>query len=312
MKIAENIGQLIGKTPLVRLNNITQNTPAQVICKLESFNPGSSVKDRLAYALFEDAINKGLINTDTVIIEATSGNTGIGLAMMGAILDYKVILTMPESTSIERRKLISAYGAELVLTPAEEGMNGSIKKAEELAAKLPNSYIPQQFVNKANPEFHKKTTAIEIWEDTEGKVDIFVAGVGTGGTFSGVASVLKQKNPGIKTIAVEPAGSAVLSGKEAGKHKIQGIGAGFIPENMDTTLIDEIVTVDDDDAFDMARKMARKEGVLCGISAGANVYAAIKIAQRKENKGKLIVVIIPDTGERYLSTNLFQQEEITN
>ncbi len=312
MKIAENIGQLIGKTPLVRLNNIAQNTQARVVCKLESFNPGSSVKDRLAYALFEDALNKGLINKDSVIIEATSGNTGIGLAMMGAVLGYKVILTMPESTSIERRKLISAYGAELVLTPAEEGMNGSIKKAEELATKLPNSYIPQQFVNKANPEFHKKTTAIEIWEDTEAKVDIFVAGVGTGGTFSGVALVLKQKNPGIKTIAVEPAGSAVLSGKEAGKHKIQGIGAGFIPKNMDTTLIDEIITVDDDDAFDMARKMAKKEGILCGISAGANVYAAIKIAKRKENKGKLIVVIIPDTGERYLSTGLFQQEDINN
>ena len=312
MKIAENIGQLIGKTPLVRLNNIAQNTPSQVVCKLESFNPGSSVKDRLAYALFEDALNKGLINKDTLIIEATSGNTGIGLAMMGAVLGYRVILTMPESTSIERRKLISAYGAELVLTPAEEGMNGSIKKAEELAVELPNSYIPQQFENKANPEFHKKTTAIEIWEDTEGKVDIFVAGVGTGGTFSGVASVLKQKNPGIKMIAVEPAGSAVLSGKEAGKHKIQGIGAGFIPKNMDTTLIDEIIAVDDDDAFDMARKMARKEGILCGISAGANIYATIKIAKRKENKGKLIVVIIPDTGERYLSTSLFQQEDANN
>ena len=312
MKIAENIGQLIGKTPLVRLNNIAQNTPSQVVCKLESFNPGSSVKDRLAYALFEDALNKGLINKDTLIIEATSGNTGIGLAMMGAVLGYRVILTMPESTSIERRKLISAYGAELVLTPAEEGMNGSIKKAEELAVELPNSYIPQQFENKANPEFHKKTTAIEIWEDTEGKVDIFVAGVGTGGTFSGVASVLKQKNPGIKMIAVEPAGSAVLSDKEAGKHKIQGIGAGFIPKNMDTTLIDEIIAVDDDDAFDMARKMARKEGILCGISAGANIYATIKIAKRKENKGKLIVVIIPDTGERYLSTSLFQQEDANN
>jgi len=312
MKIAENIGQLIGKTPLVRLNNIAQNTQARVVCKLESFNPGSSVKDRLAYALFEDALNRGLINKDSIIIEATSGNTGIGLAMMGAVLGYRVILTMPESTSIERRKLISAYGAELVLTPAEEGMNGSIKKAEKLATKLPNSYIPQQFVNKANPEFHKRTTAIEIWEDTEAKVDIFVAGVGTGGTFSGVASVLKQRNPGIKTIAVEPANSAVLSGKEAGKHKIQGIGAGFIPENMDTTLIDEIITVDDDDAFDMARKMAKKEGILCGISAGANVYAAIKIAKRKENEGKLIVVIIPDTGERYLSTGLFQQEETNN
>ena len=312
MKIAENIGQLIGNTPLVRLNNITQNTYAQVVCKLESFNPGSSVKDRLAYALFEDALKKGLINKDTVIIESTSGNTGIGLAMMGAVLAYKVILTMPESTSIERRKLISAYGAELVLTPAEDGMNGSIKKAEELAAKIPNSYIPQQFENQANPEFHRKTTAIEIWENTEGKVDIFVAGVGTGGTFTGVSSVLKQKNPGIKTIAVEPANSAVLSGKEGGKHKIQGIGAGFIPKNMDTELVDEIITVNDNDAFDMARKLAKREGILCGISAGANVYAAIKIAKRKENKGKLIVVIIPDTGERYLSTSLFQQEKANN
>ena len=309
MQIAENIGQLIGKTPLVKLNKITQNTSAKVVCKLEYFNPGSSVKDRLAYALFEDALNKGLLNEDTVIIEPTSGNTGIGLAMMGAVLGHKVILTMPESTSIERRKLISAYGAELILTPADEGMNGSIKKARELAAEIPNSYLPQQFENLANPEFHRKTTAVEIWDDTEGNVDIFVAGIGTGGTFTGVSSVLKQKKPNIKAIAVEPADSAVLSGKEAGKHKIQGIGAGFIPHIMNTKLIDEIFTVNDSDAFKMARNLARHEGILCGISAGANVYAAIEIAKRKENKGKLIVVIIPDTGERYLSTNLFQQDK---
>lgn len=308
MRIAENIGQLIGKTPLVKLNKVTKNAFATVVCKLEYFNPGSSVKDRLAYALFQDGLKKGLINKHSVIIEPTSGNTGIGLAIMGAVLGHKVILTMPDSTSIEHRKLISAYGAELVLTPAEDGMNGSIKKAEELAAEIPNSYIPQQFNNQANPDFHRKTTAIEIWGDTDGTVDIFVAGIGTGGTFTGVSSVLKQNNPNIKTIAVEPVDSAVLSGKEAGKHKIQGIGASFIPKIMETELIDEIFTVSDDDASDMSRKLAKNEGILCGISAGANVYAAIEIAKRKENKGKLIIVIIPDTGERYLSTSLFQQE----
>ena len=305
MQIAENVGQLIGNTPLVRLNKIAKNTHAEVVCKLEYFNPGSSVKDRLAFALFENAKEKGLINKDTVIIEPTSGNTGIGLAMMGAILAYKVILVMPDNTSVERRKLISAYGAELVLTPAEEGMNGSIKKAKELSAKIPNSYIPQQFENQANAEFHRKTTAPEIWDDTDGTIDIFVAGIGTGGTFTGVSSVLKQKNPDIVTIAVEPVDSAVLSGKDAGKHKIQGIGAGFIPQIMDTSLIDEIIMVHDYDAFEMSRKLARQEGILAGISSGANVFAAIEIAKRKENDGKLIVVIIPDTGERYLSTSLF-------
>ncbi len=305
MQIAENVGQLIGNTPLVRLNKIAKNTHAEVVCKLEYFNPGSSVKDRLAFALFENAKEKGLINKDTVIIEPTSGNTGIGLAMMGAILANKVILVMPDNTSVERRKLISAYGAELVLTPAEEGMNGSIKKAKELSAKIPNSYIPQQFENQANAEFHRKTTAPEIWDDTDGTIDIFVAGIGTGGTFTGVSSVLKQKNPDIVTIAVEPVDSAVLSGKDAGKHKIQGIGAGFIPQIMDTSLIDEIIMVHDYDAFEMSRKLARQEGILAGISSGANVFAAIEIAKRKENDGKLIVVIIPDTGERYLSTSLF-------
>ncbi len=308
MQIAQNIGQLIGNTPLVKLNKITQNTYADVVCKLEYFNPGSSVKDRLAFALFENAKEKGLINKDTIIIEPTSGNTGIGLAMMGAILGHKVILTMPESTSIERRKLITAYGAELILTPAEEGMNGSIKKAKELAAKYTNSYMPQQFENEANAEFHRKTTAPEIWKDTEGTVDIFVAGIGTGGTFTGVSSVLKQKNAEIKAIAVEPVNSAVLSGKQAGKHKIQGIGAGFIPKVMDTNLIDEIITVNDEDAFEISRKLAKHEGILCGISSGANVFAALEVAKRKENKGKLIVVIVPDTGERYLSTSLFQPE----
>ncbi len=306
MEIAENIGQLIGKTPLVKLNKLTKDAHATVVCKLEYFNPASSVKDRLAYALFHDAKKRNLIDKDSVIIEPTSGNTGIGLAMMGAILGHKVILCMPESTSIERRKIISAYGAELVLTPAEDGMSGSIKKAEELASEMSNSYIPQQFNNQANPEFHRKTTAVEIWNDTDGCVDIFVAGVGTGGTFTGVSSVLKQKKPKIKTIAVEPADSAVLSGKEAGKHKIQGIGAGFIPKIMKPDLIDEIAIVTDDEAFEMTGKLAKKEGILCGISAGANVHAALEIAKRKENKNKLIVVMIPDTGERYLSTSLFQ------
>ncbi|OQY00586.1 MAG: cysteine synthase A [Bacteroidetes bacterium 4572_117] len=306
MLIAQNVGQLIGNTPLVRLNKIGKNAYSEIVCKLEYFNPGSSVKDRLAYALFESAKQKGLINTNTVIIEPTSGNTGIGLAMMGAIFGNRIILTMPESTTVKRRKLISAYGAELVLTPADAGMNGAIKKAEQLSNQIPNSYMPQQFNNEANPEFHRKTTATEIWKDTDGKVDIFVAGIGTGGTFTGVSSVLKQKNPKLKAFAVEPVNSAVLSGKAAGKHKIQGIGAGFIPRIMEPELIDEIITVNDDDAFEMARNLAKEEGILCGVSSGANVFAALEIAKRIENKGKRIVVVIPDTGERYLSTGLFQ------
>lgn len=309
MKIAENIGELIGHTPLVKLNQIAKGSYATVACKLEYFNPGNSVKDRLAYALYEDAYKKGLLNKNTVIIEPTSGNTGIGLAMLGAVYGHKVILTMPESTSVERRRLISAFGAQLVLTPAEKGMNGAIAKAKELAEKYTDSYIPQQFENQANPEFHKKTTALEIWDDTDGLVDVFVAGVGTGGTFTGVSSVLKQKKSTIKTVAVEPENSAVLSGKKAGKHKIQGIGAGFIPKIMDVALVDEIVRVQDKDAFETTQLLAKKEGILCGISAGASIYAALELAKRIENKGKLIVAVIPDTGERYLSTKLFEEAQ---
>lgn len=307
MKTAENIAQLIGKTPLVKLNKITKNIQAKVLCKLEYFNPGSSVKDRLAYAMIIDAEKKGLLNKDSVIIEPTSGNTGIGLAMVGAVLGYKVLLTIPESMSLERRKLIAAYGAQLVLTPADQGMNGAIKKAEELQKSMKNGIILQQFENPANVAFHKKTTGPEIWEDTEGEVDIFIAGVGTGGTFTGVSDILKQKKPSIQCVAVEPENSAVLSGKSAGKHKIQGIGAGFIPKIMDTTLIDEVFKVKDEDAFETARNLAKEEGILGGISSGANVFAALEIAKRKENKGKTIVVIIPDTGERYLSTSLFSE-----
>lgn len=309
MKIAENIGELIGHTPLVKLSQIAKGSYATVACKLEYFNPGNSVKDRLAYALYEDAYKKGLLNKNTVIIEPTSGNTGIGLAMLGAVYGHKVILTMPESTSVERRRLISAFGAQLVLTPAEKGMNGAIAKAKELAEKYTDSYIPQQFENQANPEFHKKTTALEIWDDTDGLVDVFVAGVGTGGTFTGVSSVLKQKKSTIKTVAVEPENSAVLSGKKAGKHKIQGIGAGFIPKIMDVALVDEIVRVQDKDAFETTQLLAKKEGILCGISAGASIYAALELAKRIENKGKLIVAVIPDTGERYLSTKLFEEAQ---
>ncbi len=305
MSKAENIAQLIGKTPLVKLNRMTENAYANVYCKLEYFNPGSSVKDRLAYAMITDAEEKGLINKNTVIIEPTSGNTGIGLAMVGAVLGYKLILTIPESMSVERRKLIAAYGAQLVLTPAEEGMNGAIKKAEELKSQIDNSIILQQFENPANVAFHKKTTAVEIWNDTGGKIDIFVAGVGTGGTFTGVSEVLKQKNSLIQCVAVEPESSAVLSGSQAGKHKIQGIGAGFIPKVMNTQLFDEVFKVKDEEAFETARKLAKMEGILAGISSGANVFAALEIAKRKENKGKNMVVIVPDTGERYLSTSLF-------
>jgi len=307
MKTAENIAQLIGKTPLVKLNKINENIHTSILCKLEYFNPGSSVKDRLAYAMIMDAEEKGLINKHSVIIEPTSGNTGIGLAMVGAVLGYKIVLTIPESMSIERRKLIAAYGAELVLTPADQGMNGAIKKAEELQKTVKNGIILQQFENPANVAFHKKTTAAEIWNDTEGKIDIFVAGVGTGGTFTGVSEILKQKNNSIKCVAVEPANSAVLSGNKPGKHKIQGIGAGFIPKITDTTLIDEVFKVKDENAFETARNLARKEGILAGISSGANVFAALEIAKREENKGKTIVVIIPDTGERYLSTTLFSE-----
>lgn len=308
MKIAENITRLIGNTPLVKLNTITEGMEATVLAKLESHNPGGSVKDRLGYALITEAEKQGLLTKDSVIIEPTSGNTGIGLAMMCAVKNYKLIVTMPDSVSTERRKLLKGYGAEVILTPASEGMKGAVKKAEKLAGEYEHSFIPQQFQNPANPEIHRKTTAMEVWNDTDGKVDMFVAGAGTGGTITGVSEVLKQKKPAIQTYVVEPADSAVLSGKEPGSHKIQGIGAGFIPDVLNTKIYDGVKTVTNEQAFEMSRRLAKEEGILCGISSGANVHAALELAAKPENKGKLIVVIICDTGERYLSTSLFQNE----
>ncbi|MBR2194052.1 MAG: cysteine synthase A [Salinivirgaceae bacterium] len=307
-KVANNITELIGRTPLLELTKIEkeQRTKAQIVAKLEFLNPGRSVKDRVGLKLIDEAERKGLIGKHTVIIEPTSGNTGIGLAVVAATRGYRLILTMPDSMSLERRALLKALGAELVLTPAYEGMPGSIRKAKELAAQIGDAFIPQQFENQANPKAHIETTAQEIIADTDGQIDIFVAGVGTGGTITGVGETLKAFNPEIKVMAVEPLGSAVLSGCKPGPHKLQGIGAGFIPKILNTRVYDEIFRVTDDAAFEAARYIARCEGVLVGISSGAALHAAIEIARRPENKGKRIVVLLPDSGERYLSTMLFK------
>lgn len=307
MKVYKSITDLIGKTPLLELvkTEKANNLDAKIIAKLEYFNPAGSVKDRVAKIMIEDAEEKGILKPDSVIIEPTSGNTGIGLASVAASKGYRLIITMPETMSIERRNLMKAYGAEVVLTDGASGMTGAIKKAEELAKEIPNSFIPSQFSNPANPKAHMLTTGVEIWEDTEGKVDIFVSAVGTGGTISGTGAYLKSKNPDIKVVAVEPAGSPVISGGKAGRHKIQGIGAGFIPETLDMNIFDEVIQVSDEDAFVQSKQTVRNEGVLVGISSGAAIWAGIQLAKRPENKGKNIVVLLPDTGERYLSTPMF-------
>ena len=301
-KIASDVTKLIGNTPLVRLKRIGATLSANLVAKLESFNPCGSVKDRIGVSMIEDAEKRGLIKKDTVIIEPTSGNTGIALAFVCAAKGYRLILTMPDTMSMERRKLLKLFGAKLVLTPGSEGMAGAVKKAEELLSEIPNSFMPQQFKNPANPEIHKKTTAEEIWKDTDGKVDILIAGVGTGGTITGIAEVIKKRKPTFKAIAVEPANSPVLSGGKPGAHKIQGIGAGFVPQVLKMDLVDEVIPVKDEDAEKMSRRLVKEEGILAGISSGAATWAALEVAKRPENKDKLIVVILPDTGERYLST----------
>ena len=309
MKVYKTITDLVGKTPLLELTNYEKanDLSATILAKLEYFNPAGSVKDRIAKAMIDKAEDNGLLKPGAVIIEPTSGNTGIGLASVAAARGYRIILTMPETMSIERRNLLKAYGAELVLTEGEKGMKGAIAKAEELAAQTPNSFIPGQFSNPANPEAHIATTGPEIWDDTDGTVDIFVAGIGTGGTISGVGKYLKSKNPEIKVIGVEPAGSPVLSKGISGAHKIQGIGAGFVPDTLNTSIYDEIITVENDDAFATGKSIARTQGVLIGISSGAAVWAATQLAKRPENKGKIIVAVLPDTGERYLSTPMFSE-----
>ena len=305
--IYNDITETVGNTPLVRINHLTQGLDATILAKIESFNPLSSVKDRIGVAMIEAAQKQGLINKDTVIIEPTSGNTGIALAFVCAAKGYKLILTMPDTMSLERRQLLAAFGAELVLTPGGEGMSGAVRRAQELVDEIPNSFMPQQFKNPANPRIHREATAEEIWKDTYGKVDIIVSGVGTGGTITGVAEVIKSRKPEFKAIAVEPADSPVLSGGKPGPHKIQGIGAGFVPQVLRMDLVDEVVKVTNENAGIMARRLAKEEGILAGISSGAATWAAIEVAKRAESKGKLIVVILPDTGERYLSTWLFKE-----
>ena len=307
MKIANDITELIGNTPLVRINKVTKDCHATIVGKLEFFNPLGSVKDRIGFNMIRSAEKEGKIKKDTVIVEPTSGNTGIALAFVCAVKGYKLLLTMPETMSLERRALLKALGAELILTPGPEGMRGAIKKAKELADSDAKYYMPQQFDNPANPEIHRLTTAEEIWRDTDGKVDILISGIGTGGTLTGVAQVIKPRKPSFKAIAIEPKASPVLSGGAPGPHKIQGIGAGFVPSILDTKLIDEIIQVDNDQSFAMAKRLIKEEGILCGISSGAAIHAAIEVGKRPENKGKLIVVIIPSTGERYLSTDLFAE-----
>jgi cysteine synthase A len=304
-RVAGSITELIGNTPLVKLNLLSAGLGAEVLVKLEYFNPGGSVKDRVGMAMIEAAEKEGLLTKDSVIVEPTSGNTGIGLALVAAARGYRLILTMPETMSMERRKLLAAFGAELVLTPGPEGMKGAIRRAEELAAETPHAFLPQQFKNLANPEVHRRTTAEEIWRDTDGKVDIVVAGVGTGGTITGVGEVLKGRKQGLRAIAVEPADSPVLSGGQPGPHKLQGIGAGFVPEVLNRGILDEIITVTADEAFTASRRLAKEEGILAGISSGAITHAALKVAARPENKGKQIVAVLPDSGERYLSTPLY-------
>ncbi len=308
MKIYENVNQVIGHTPLVRLKRLTAGTGASIAVKLEYMNPAGSVKDRPALSMIETAEQEGLIDRDTVIIEPTSGNTGIGLAQVCAVKGYHLIIVMPDSMTIERRKIIRAYGAELVLTPAAEGIKGSIQRANQLAAEHGKSFIPGQFTNPANPAAHRRTTAEEIWDDTEGTIEVFVAGIGTGGTLTGTAEALKEKNPSIRVCAVEPAGSPVLSGGEAGSHEIMGIGAGFIPDVLNADIFDEVITVENQEAFETARRLTREEGIFCGISSGAAVAAALKIGRRPEYRNKLVVAVLPSGGERYLSTPLYDQE----
>ena len=308
-KIYNGALELVGNTPLVEMKNIEEELglEARILVKLEYFNPAGSVKDRIAKAMIEDAEEKGLLKEGSVIIEPTSGNTGIGLASIAAVKGYRIILTMPETMSVERRNILKAYGAEIVLTEGAKGMKGAIEKADELAKEIPGSYIPGQFVNPANPEVHRKTTGPEIWKDTDGEVDLFIAGVGTGGTLTGVGEYLKSKNPDVKIVALEPASSPVLSTGKGGPHKIQGIGAGFVPDVLNTTVYDEIFTVENDDAFATGKLLAKKEGILVGISSGAALYGAIELAKRPENKGKTIVALLPDTGDRYYSTPLFTE-----